>query len=70
MCACLSNLALSDENKLEIVKCGAIPALISLAQSQDMQVCKRKCEVWTEDRYCSYASGFVVDPCGVHFDGT
>lgn len=36
--ACLSNLAISDENKLEIVKAGVTPSLIALSQSADMIV--------------------------------
>ena len=33
----------SDENKLEIVKSGAVPALISLSQNSDMIVASQAC---------------------------
>ena len=36
--ACFCNLAVSDENKLEVVKAGAVSALIALSQSSDMVV--------------------------------
>jgi hypothetical protein len=38
VCACLCNLAISDENKFEIAKSGALPPLISLLQHADMGV--------------------------------
>ena len=41
--AALCNLAVSDENKYEIVKAGCVPALISLAQSGDMLVASQSC---------------------------
>lgn len=43
MIACLCNLALGDENKYEIVKAGALPPLISLSQSSDMQAASQAC---------------------------
>ena len=43
MVAALCNLAVSDENKYEIVKSGCVPALISLSQSGDMLVASQAC---------------------------
>jgi len=41
-CFC-NNLAVSDENKLEVVKAGAVSALIALSQSSDMVVASQSC---------------------------
>ena len=41
--AALCNLSLSDENKYEISKCGAIAPLVIHAQSEDMEVSRQSC---------------------------
>ena len=41
--AAICNLSLSDENKYEIAKCGAVQPLVRHAQSEDMEVSRQAC---------------------------
>ena len=38
VCAALCNLSVGDENKFEVAKSGAVPALITHMQNEDMAI--------------------------------